>query len=115
MGRAPVRLLAQTSAGAHLEAHRHIPFSWRVVAPNEPVRSCRAARFAEPRGIDGEPGETMSLVPCRACDGEVAIDAAACPRCGVELVPSPRLNAIWILALAGIGVSISGILIPLLL
>jgi hypothetical protein len=57
----------------------------------------------------------MSLVSCRACGGGVAIDTMACPRCGVVVAPSPRVSAVWILTLAGLGVSISGILIPLLL
>jgi hypothetical protein len=56
----------------------------------------------------------MRLVACRECGSGVAMEDAPCPTCGAA-PPTLRSNAIWILALAALGVSLSGIVIPLLL
>ncbi len=57
----------------------------------------------------------MSPVPCHACGSGSTITDATCPRCGAALAQSPRTNTVAVLVLAGIGVAVSGVLIPLLL
>ncbi len=57
----------------------------------------------------------MNLVPCRACGTGVNLDASICPTCGAAPASSARTNAAVVLMLVGIGVAVSGILIPLLL
>ncbi len=57
----------------------------------------------------------MSLVSCPACGSGVTLETPTCPTCGAAPAPDPRKNAIVILVLAGVGVCVSGVLIPLLL
>ncbi|HEX9052029.1 MAG TPA: hypothetical protein VF841_15975 [Anaeromyxobacter sp.] len=56
----------------------------------------------------------MRLVACRACGSGVMIDAPACPRCGAAPAPRSSSHAVAALVVAGIGLVVSGVLIPLL-